>query len=124
MSVLKSIKIKNYRCFRRPVDFDLSSATYFIGANNSGKSATLNAIRHFFAKDPITKDDFNTTELRAKQSGHNKCEISITFNLAEIKKESLRIKNLKKLNPKGLTIKKNVHSSRKQFRCRNSLHSW
>lgn len=106
MSVLKSIKIRNYRCFRKQTEFDLSSATYFIGANNSGKSATLNAIRHFFSKEPITKDDFNTTELRARQTGFNKSDISITFNLSSIKKESQRIRNLRKNNPKGLTIKK------------------
>lgn len=106
MQTIKSITLRNYKCFRKKITFSLSGATYLIGANNSGKSAVLQAIREFFSHTPISKDDLNSTELRAKQAGYNKCEIEISFNLTKIKKESQKIKQLKKEYPNGLVVRK------------------
>ncbi|WKC38070.1 AAA family ATPase [Ectopseudomonas chengduensis] len=106
MSTIKSIALKNYKCFRKRTAFSLSGATYLIGANNSGKSAVLQAMRDFFSHTPISKDELNSTELRSKQAGHNKCEIEVTFALTKIKKESKKIKQLKKDYPHGLTVRK------------------
>lgn len=63
-------------------------------------------MRDFFSHTPISKDELNSTELKSKQTGHNKCEIEVTFNLTKIKKESQKIKQLKKDYPHGLTIRK------------------
>lgn len=81
-------------------------ATYLIGANNSGKSAVLHALREFFSHTTISKEDFNNTELRSKQAGHNKCEIEVSFNLSKVKKESQKLRELKKEYPQGLTVRK------------------
>lgn len=106
MNIIKSIRVKNFRCFRKSVEFDFLDGSYLIGANNSGKSAILNAIRFFFDGSTLTKDDFNNTELRSKQSGYNRCEIDIIFDLNNIKNASSKIKSFKKKYSDVLTIKK------------------
>jgi putative ATP-dependent endonuclease of OLD family len=58
---LKSLSLKNFRCFTdEKIEFD--SYTAFVGANNAGKSAVVAALDIFFrsgAKSaPITVDDF------------------------------------------------------------------
>ena len=41
---LKSVIIENFRCLKR-VELDLDKTTVFIGENNSGKTACLDAIK-------------------------------------------------------------------------------
>lgn len=59
---LKKITIKNYRCFQNfSMEFQ-KGLNVVIGANNSGKTGLLYAIR--LLKDPsISVDDFNKNDL-------------------------------------------------------------
>ncbi|MFH0755907.1 MAG: AAA family ATPase [Bacteroidota bacterium] len=92
MALLKRISIANFKCYRKEISFDLNKSSFFIGANNSGKSAILKAIHCFFDDRQFNSEFINKTELRAKASGYNKSTIRIEFNLEELSTKSLKEK--------------------------------
>lgn len=81
MNFLKKLVIQNFRCIRQEVVIDLNQATYLAGANNSGKTAFLAAIKCFFDTESFKSGDLNKTEFSAKKAGFNTSEISIEFDL-------------------------------------------
>jgi len=82
MSLLNKIIIKNFKSFREKTIFDLSDGSYFVGANNSGKSTVLNAVLAFFDDSIFTDENFiNKTSFLSKKAGSNTAEITICFNL-------------------------------------------
>jgi len=58
---LKSITIKNFRCYQNSISVDFDDITTFIGKNDIGKSTVLEALEIFFNNDivKITKEDAN-----------------------------------------------------------------
>ena len=109
MSLLTRIKTKNFKCFRDLVDVPLNQGTYFIGINNSGKTAVLNAV-HFFFDSSLYQDDsfLNRTEYLAKKSDYNKSEITIFFNLFQLKNKAMKVRLVKLLGGEEIYIKKNA----------------
>lgn len=90
MILLEELSIQNFKCFRESKIFNLSNSNYFIGVNNSGKSAVLKAIQCFFDDSAYEEDFVNKTEFRAKGAGYNKSVLSITFNFAVIEQTGLK----------------------------------
>lgn len=84
MNFLKKISVQNFRCIRQETVLSLSQGTYLVGANNSGKTAFLAALRCFFDSDLYCPNDLNKTEFTAKKSGFNTSEISIEFDLTVV----------------------------------------
>jgi len=106
MALLTEISLKNFECFKDKVSFSLNDATFFIGKNNSGKSSIFRAICVFFGEIDFNYKFLNKTVFRAKKAKNNVSEITITFDLNEIKLKAFR-QRLLKLNKKSakLTIK-------------------
>ncbi len=90
MTLIKSVRIRNFKCFRTWQKFDFEQCTYFIGANNSGKSAVLIAIDCFFNSHKYDKEYINKNEFRAKGVGFNKSDIEIEFDLTKISTKTLK----------------------------------
>jgi predicted ATPase len=106
MSILKSITISNFMCFRKKQRIDLSNGTYLVGANNSGKSVMLLAIRCFFDEVLFNSVDFlNRTEFKNKGAGYNRSEISIEFNLQSVDIKTRKQRLIKKYGT-NLIVKK------------------
>lgn len=101
MYLLNRITIKNFKSFREKTIFNLADGSYFIGANNSGKSTVLSAARFFFNDEIFTDESFiNKTAFLSKKLGSNIVEITVDFNT-----EALRTKKLKQdLNKKYGTV--------------------
>lgn len=95
MSLLISVAITNFKCYRRPHKIQLSQSNFFVGANNAGKSAVLKAIHCFFDESQYSPDFINKTELRSKGSGFNRSAITIEFDTNAITTKTLRT-NLKR----------------------------
>ncbi len=76
---LKSIKLKNFRCYRNETKISFNNLSVFIGKNDAGKSSVLEALEIFFnnAVVKIEKDDLNVDALVA---GENRIEITCVFN--------------------------------------------
>src|SRR3989344_8109539 len=109
MNLLANIKIKNFKCFRNAVEFPLSQGTYFVGVNNAGKTAILNAIRFFFDNTIYNDDSFlNKTEYLAKKASYNKSELSISFNFNAIESKVLKYRLVKIFGNETGVIKKNI----------------
>lgn len=107
MNLITKISVKNFKCFRDEVSFDLSQGTYFIGTNNAGKSAVLNAIRVYFDQSLLSDDSFlNKTEFLAKKSGYNKCEITLWFDLDILSTRTFKAELIRKFGGKLIKIKK------------------
>jgi len=106
MTLLVSMTIQNFKCYRRQQKFDLSQSNFFIGTNNAGKSAVLKALHCFFDDSQYSSDYINMTELRAKGSGFNKTTIGVKFDLDVITTKGLRTK-LKNQYGSTVTINKN-----------------
>lgn len=94
MNLISKIEVRNFKCFRAWNEFNLDSSSYFIGANNSGKSAVLLAIDCFFNPENFKSDFINKTELRGRLPGYNKSEIKIIFELKSIEKSETLKKRL------------------------------
>lgn len=75
---LKSIKIKNFRCYKDEIEISLNNLTCFIGKNDAGKSSILEALEIFFNNSSvkIDKDDLNVDAI---VQGENKIEITCVF---------------------------------------------
>ncbi|WP_120811271.1 ATP-binding protein [Vogesella indigofera] len=95
MTILSSISLKNYKCYREVQSFSLKDATFFIGGNNAGKSVVLKAIRCFFNYDEMNVNDFNQTELRSRKAGANSLEIELSFDVRGIRSDAKFIKDLR-----------------------------
>jgi hypothetical protein len=90
MALIKNVTIQNFKCYRKKQSFDLNRSTFFVGANNSGKSAVLKAIHCFFKDSEFVYDYINKTELRSKAEGFNRSIIGLTFNSDEISSKTMR----------------------------------
>ncbi len=97
MGIIKKVELKNFECFRDTIKIDLEDATFFIGENNSGKSAVLRGICVFFGNVPFGLQHINKTQFRSKQKGSNVSEITIFFDLNQVKGKKLK-ERLMKLN--------------------------
>lgn len=95
MLLLKSVSIQNFKCYRKAQNFELEKATFFIGANNAGKSAVLKAVHCFFNDSQFFSEYLNKTEFRSKGSGANRSVIGVTFDFNVITTRGLqnRLKN-------------------------------
>ncbi len=107
MSLINSLEIENFKCFRSKTQINLSQGTYLIGINNAGKTAILNALNFFF-NDSLYQDEtfLNRTTYLAKKAGYNHAEISITFNLEELTSNVLRNRLIRLFKNKKADIKK------------------
>jgi putative ATP-dependent endonuclease of the OLD family len=76
---LKTIKIRNFRCYRNETIIEFNNLTAFIGRNDSGKSSILEALEIFFNNSvvKIEREDLNVDALAV---GDNKIEITCIFN--------------------------------------------
>jgi predicted ATP-dependent endonuclease of OLD family len=81
MPPLKSVEVRNFKCFRKPTQVTFGQATYLVGINNSGKTALLEALHCFFDSAAYRPDLLNKTELAARQEGYNRTDITVTFDL-------------------------------------------
>jgi AAA15 family ATPase/GTPase len=106
MTLIQSISIQNFKCYRRQQTFNLGQSNFFIGANNAGKSAVLKAMHCFFDDNQYVSEYINKTELRSKGIGYNKTSIGVTFNFNAITTKVLQGR-LKKLFGDSLTLYKN-----------------
>ena len=106
MTLIESISIQNFKCYRIKQTFNLRQSNFFIGANNAGKSAVLKAMHCFFDDSQYLADYINKTELRSKGSGYNKTSIGVTFNFNAITTKVLQGK-MKKMFGDSLTLYKN-----------------
>lgn len=106
MTLLKTISIQNFKCYRRQQTFNLGQSNFFIGANNAGKSAVLKAMHCFFDDNQYFAEYINKTELRSKGSGFNKSIIGVTFDFSAITTKVLQGK-MKKMFGDSLTLYKN-----------------
>ncbi len=90
MTLISNISIQNFKCFRKRESFQLSKASFFIGKNNSGKSAVLIAFLCFFDDSKFEVAFINRTELRQRLKDYNKSSITLEFNLSEITTKGLK----------------------------------
>lgn len=95
MSLLKRVEITNFECFRETTGFDLGSATFFIGENNSGKSSVFRALCIFFDELDFSVQHLNETEHRRKKKESNACKIAIIFDLSALHLKALKERLLK-----------------------------
>lgn len=74
---LKRIQIHNYRSV---IDADLEAHDYMllVGANNAGKSATLNALRAFYDDEKWSANDFPKTGAKDREAW-----VQLTFELTD-----------------------------------------
>lgn len=75
---LKTLKIKNFRCYRNEMEVNFNNLSVFIGKNDAGKSSLLEALEIFFNNSvvKIEKDDLNVDAIAANE---NKIEITCIF---------------------------------------------
>ena len=75
---LKSVKLRNFRCYRTETEVNINNLSVFIGKNDAGKSSILEALEIFFnnAVVKIEKDDLNVDAIAAHE---NKIEITCVF---------------------------------------------
>ncbi|MEK7514602.1 MAG: AAA family ATPase [Patescibacteria group bacterium] len=108
MNLITQLKLKNFKCFRNEKIFDFAKSTYLVGINNSGKTAALQGVRYFFDNDQIKDGSFlNKAEFARKQSGYNRADITITFNL-EVLTTKKRKNDLIKKYGKFLSVAKSI----------------
>lgn len=58
---LRRVKIRNFRCFREEIEFDVEDFVALIGRNDAGKSAVLDALALFFEEYKPDADDASMT---------------------------------------------------------------
>ncbi len=54
---LVSVRLKNFRCYRDEISFDINSLTTLIGKNDCGKSTLMDAMKIFFDDKAPDADD-------------------------------------------------------------------
>ncbi len=96
MNILSNISIKNFKCFRDLETFSFARSTYFIGINNAGKTAVLNAIKFFFDDSLYNSGEFlNRTLYLAKKAGYNRAEITVEFDVNNLSGATLKNRLIK-----------------------------
>ena len=55
--ILSRIRLKNFRCYKEEIAFDINDLTVFVGRNDAGKSAVLDALSIFFEETKLDPDD-------------------------------------------------------------------
>ena len=77
---LKTLKIQNFRGYKKEISIDIDNLTVFVGKNDIGKSTVLEALDIFFNDSKgivkIDKEDINKTALK---EGDNNIIISAIF---------------------------------------------
>lgn len=81
MGILKTLSARNFKCFRELPEISLEQGNYFIGPNNAGKTAALQAINCFFDDAAYSPSCLNKQEFSRRQAGFNRSEISIKFDV-------------------------------------------
>jgi len=99
MHIITAVTIKNFKNFKDETKFTLGDANYFIGPNNSGKTAVLQAIQLFFDDDKFSSEYINATKYKAKKGERNVVKIEIEFDTTYLKSKNLR-QVQKKYGPK------------------------
>lgn len=105
MPFLKSLAVRNFKCFREEATLELAQASYLIGANNSGKTSFLSAIRCFFDDTEYEPSFLNKSERARRQEGATRSEITVTFDLSEIPQKVRRKRLIDRYGPL-LTLRK------------------
>ncbi|MEX2304937.1 MAG: AAA family ATPase [Waddliaceae bacterium] len=96
MSLIKELKLKNFKCFRKEEVFSFDKLTYLVGVNNAGKTAALHGILFFFDDNRIEDGSFlNRQEFTRKQTGYNRTEITILFDLGALTTKTRKKKLIK-----------------------------
>lgn len=106
MTLITSVSIQNFKCYRDREKFELAQSNFFVGANNAGKSAVLKAFQCFFDDAQFSSEFINKTELRSRGSGYNRSVIELEFDLREVETKRLQ-KTLTSEYGSTLTIAKN-----------------
>ena len=73
------IRIENFKSIKR-CDMDFNNLTMLIGANGSGKTNVLEAIKYFF--DNLTEDKVRSDIFDANNKFSNQIKITLTFDLS------------------------------------------
>ncbi len=58
---LKRVRLRNFRCYEDETSIDIDNLTVFVGKNDAGKSAILDAVAIFFDEMKIDSDDASIT---------------------------------------------------------------
>ncbi|MBD7962404.1 ATP-binding protein [Comamonas avium] len=72
---LKTVTIKNFRCYREEINIDFSDLTTFVGRNDIGKSTVLEALEIFFNNSIVSIEQSDAHV----HSGIEKVEITCEF---------------------------------------------
>jgi len=54
---LVRVRLRNFRCYQTETSFDIQKLTVFVGCNDAGKSAVLDALAIFFDEAKLDSDD-------------------------------------------------------------------
>lgn len=100
---IKSITIHNFRSIKH-ITFNLNDYSLLIGANNSGKTNVIDALRIFYEKEKFDKEDIPKFEIDDQESW-----IEIEFHLTD--DEFANLKNEDKQDNNSLKVRKFLKSS-------------
>lgn len=87
MPLFSELAIRNFKGYREKTTIPLNQSNYFVGPNNSGKSAILHAMLCFFQEDRFSPTFLNKTELRGKKEGFNRSEITLVIDISQVKSQ-------------------------------------
>lgn len=73
---LKSISIKNFRCFKEEVTIQIENITTLVGKNDVGKSAILEALEIFFNNDTVKIEQQDSCVHTSEDSISISCEFN------------------------------------------------
>lgn len=77
---ISSMKIKNFRSYRDPIEVRFDNLTVFVGKNDIGKSTILEALDIFFNDGKgVVKPDKNDVNVQASRLGDPETVISVCF---------------------------------------------
>ena len=97
---LKHIKIHNFRSIIN-ADIDVHDFTMLVGANNAGKSNTLNALRCFYGDLKWSEDDFPKTNANDQESW-----VELSFELSADEWHALDATYKENVNTHSLVLKR------------------
>ena len=79
---IKKVKLKNFRCYYEETEISIDDLTVFVGENDSGKSAILEALDIFFNEgEGVAKFESNDRSIRAAED--EEVIISVAFSFPE-----------------------------------------
>lgn len=70
---LKTVRLRNFRCFRDSGEIPIHRMTIFIGENDAGKTTILSAIGAFLNNENVTEDDFY--QINGSRETHSSIEL-------------------------------------------------